>query len=147
MAFGLVKEAVLVGVSEAFSHPSYQVQRLLDLAETWPDQQGSASRGAERCRTARQVSPAEVDELVTAYAAGATVYELAERFGIHRDTIGKHLRARGLVTVKPGLHPDDLPAALELYRAGQTYAQIAVKFGVGGDHGSRPAASSGYPQG
>ncbi|MFI5588130.1 helix-turn-helix domain-containing protein [Amycolatopsis sp. NPDC051758] len=55
---------------------------------------------------------------------------LAERFGVHRGTVGKHLRARGVVTASPGLHPDDVPAALELYEAGWTYARIADKFGV-----------------
>jgi hypothetical protein len=43
------------------------------------------------------------------------VSELAKRLGIHRSTIGKHLRARGIDTTPPGLQPDDVPAALELY--------------------------------
>jgi lambda repressor-like predicted transcriptional regulator len=59
------------------------------------------------------------------------MHELAQRTGIHRSTISKHLRARGIDTTPPGLHPNDVPAAVELYRSGWTYAQIADKFGVG----------------
>jgi hypothetical protein len=120
-----------VGVTEALANPSFQVRRLLNMAEKWPDQQDSSQPPTTQCRTARQLRPEEIDELVTAYTAGETVYELAHRTGIHRSTIGKHLRARGVDTTPPGLHPNDVPAAVELYRAGWTHVQIAEQFGVG----------------
>jgi DNA invertase Pin-like site-specific DNA recombinase len=58
------------------------------------------------------------------------VYELGTRFGIHRVTVGRLLRARGVNTTPPGLHPDDLSEAIDLYRAGLSTARIAKKFGT-----------------
>jgi predicted transcriptional regulator len=76
----------------------------------------------------RQLQPADIDELMKIYEAGATVYELAEQFSINRKTVGKHLRARGVDTKPPGLHPDDVPAAAELYQAGWPLSRLAEKF-------------------
>jgi DNA-directed RNA polymerase specialized sigma24 family protein len=67
---------------------------------------------------------------VTQYLAGKTVRDLAAQFAIHRSTVGKYLHAQGVDTTPPALHPDDVPKALELYRAGWTFKQIADKFGV-----------------
>lgn len=61
------------------------------------------------------------------YGTGATVYTLAAKFGVSRATIGKHLRARGIDTKPPGLHPDDVPTAAQLYEGGWPLARIAVK--------------------
>jgi transposase len=118
-------------VREALSSPSYQVRRLLELATKWANQQESDPLHVPPCRTARQLRPDEVDDLVMAYTGGATVTELAKRLDIHRSTIGKHLRGRGIDPSRKGLSSDDVPAALELYREGRTYAQIAEKFRVG----------------
>jgi DNA-directed RNA polymerase specialized sigma24 family protein len=85
---------------------------------------------ARSYRTARQLKPAELDELVMAYAAGATVFELGDRFGIDRRTVGKHLRGRGVDTTPPGLDPEDVSAAAELYREGWSLLRIAEKFGT-----------------
>jgi len=38
-------------------------------------------------RTARRLSESDVAELVTRYQEGATVYDLAKRFSIHRTTV------------------------------------------------------------
>ncbi|HEY7489088.1 MAG TPA: hypothetical protein VH912_31915 [Streptosporangiaceae bacterium] len=81
-------------------------------------------------KTARQLRPAEIDRLVAEYRAGRTVYELGTRFGIHRATVGQHLRARGIDTTPPGLHSDDVPEAAKLYRAGLSLARIAKRFGT-----------------
>lgn len=72
----------------------------------------------------------EVDELVVAYQAGATVYELAAKFGIHRNTVGDHLRARGINTQPPALTAEETRGAADLYRSGQSLAKIATKYGI-----------------
>ncbi len=79
-------------------------------------------------RTARQLAAPDLDRLVRTYRDGATVYELAGQFGIHRTTVGKHLRARGVDTTPPGLAPEDIPAAAELYRQGWSLARIAERY-------------------
>jgi Recombinase/Recombinase zinc beta ribbon domain/Helix-turn-helix domain of resolvase len=121
-------KAMLVGVVEALAHPSQPVRRLLDLAKTWPDGLQGDGAAPTACRTARQLRPIEIDELVTRYTAGATVYDLADRFSISRATVGQYLRGCGVDTKPPGLHPDDVPAAAKLYEGGWSLARIAGKF-------------------
>jgi DNA invertase Pin-like site-specific DNA recombinase len=44
----------------------------------------------------RRLKPDEIDALVRAYEGGATVYELATRFKIHRTTVSEHLHHQGV---------------------------------------------------
>ena len=123
---------IRVGVIEALSSPSSRVQRMLNLAATWSDHARPANSSPARApRTARQLQASEVDKLVAGFHGGASVARLARQFGIHRGTVSKHLRARRIDPSPKGLSPDDVPTALELYRDGWTYAQLAEKFGVG----------------
>jgi DNA-directed RNA polymerase specialized sigma24 family protein len=50
----------------------------------------------------RKVTPRlpddQVDELVRGYQDGASVYQLADRFGIHRGTVSRRLHHAGVVT-------------------------------------------------
>lgn len=117
---------------EALSSPSSRVQRLLNIAADWFDHARPVnSPPAHAPRTARQLQAAEVDELVAGFHGRASVVGLARQFGIHRGTVSKHLRTRGIDPSPRGLSPDDVPTALELYRDGWTYAQLAEKFGAG----------------
>lgn len=119
-----------VGVTEALSRPSPQTKGLLALAKTWRASSTCDLPHLSPQRTARQLRPTEVDKLVAAYQAGLGMRELAVRFSISRSTVGQHLRARGVDTQPPGLHPDDIPAAVQLYRTGWSLARIADKFGT-----------------
>lgn len=51
---------------------------------------------ARRRKTLRALSPTAVAEMVKLYRTGATTYELAERFGCHRNTVSDRLKAEGL---------------------------------------------------
>jgi DNA-directed RNA polymerase specialized sigma24 family protein len=44
----------------------------------------------------------QIDELVRGYQDGASVYELANRFGIHRGTVSRHLHHAGVPTRSRG---------------------------------------------
>jgi DNA-binding CsgD family transcriptional regulator len=63
----------------------------------------------------KQLSPAFVDELVGEYRAGASVYDLQERHGVHRNTIAKHLKHRGVQLGKSPLSESEVAQAKELY--------------------------------
>jgi hypothetical protein len=117
-----------VGALEAFAHPTYRIKRLLHQASTWSGIQVCPPGHASPLPTARHLRPAEIDELVKAYEAGRTVYDLAAQFGIHRTVVGKHLRARGVDTKPPGLHSEDIPTAARLYQGGWSLARIGEKF-------------------
>jgi transposase len=71
-----------------------------------------------------------VGELVAAYEAGAAVRELAGRFNLHRATVGRYLKARGIATRPPVLSDEDVSRAAELYRTGWSLAKIANHYDV-----------------
>jgi hypothetical protein len=63
----------------------------------------------------KQLSPAFVDQLVTEYRAGASVYELQKRHGVHRGTVAKHLKIRGITLGVQPLSRIEIALAQELY--------------------------------
>lgn len=125
-----LKDRYLVEAVQALTHPCRSAKRLLKLAEAWPDELPDDLPPATPCKTARQLRPAEIDELVAAYRAGSTVYELAARFEVHRNTIGSHLRARGIDTTPPALPPEDIPVVVKLYQSGCSLAKIAARYNI-----------------
>jgi len=44
----------------------------------------------------RRLSPTDIDDLVNAYRAGATINQLAAEFSIHRTTVAEHLDRLGV---------------------------------------------------
>jgi hypothetical protein len=63
----------------------------------------------------RQLSPTFVEQLVTEYRAGASVYELQKRHGVHRSTVAKHLKHRGIALGVQPLSSSEIARAQELY--------------------------------
>lgn len=70
-----------------YSNIKLQVRQLESLRQQLPSLDAPIRRSSERRNPgrARRLSEAQVEELVAGYNAGATVYELGERFGISRD--------------------------------------------------------------
>lgn len=63
-------------------------------------------------------------------SAGATVYELAARFGIHRVTVSAHLHSRGVTLRHQGLDDEGVVEAIRLYEGGWSLARIGDRLGV-----------------
>ncbi len=80
----------------------------------------------------RLLSPADIDDLVNAYRAGATISQLAAEFGIHRTTVTGHLDRHGVPRRSEQTAWDDdiLREAAELYATGLSLADLAHQFGV-----------------
>lgn len=78
---------------------------------------------------AKILSPAECIRLVARYQDGATVYELAAAFGVHRGTIARRLKAEGVKLRNQPLSKADVRRAVELYTSGQSILQIGVELG------------------
>lgn len=70
------------------------------------------------------LSPAQVDELVALYEAGATLVELSERFGVHHRTAAAHLVRRSVPIRRRGLNEHHLAEAVELYTSGLTLLEV-----------------------
>ncbi|WP_410623199.1 hypothetical protein [Amycolatopsis sp. cmx-8-4] len=66
---------------------------------------------------------------MAAREAGASTYQLGQRFGVHRQTVGKYLKANG-IDLTPGIPPTVLTKASRLYEAGWSLARIATKLDV-----------------
>lgn len=105
------------------------------MAATWPDSlQEAEGRPKKTYRlAARPLETSQVDELVTAYQAGTGVKKLAKQFGIHRETVGKHLKARSIGTTPPTVTAEEIAEAADLYREGWSLARLAAKFGIDDD--------------
>jgi transposase len=102
------------------------------MVKSWPDAPPDEQlQGSGQCRTARQLRPAEIDQLVAEYRAGATTRELAVRFQVWRGTVGKHLKDRGIDTRASAFGLEDAEAAADLYRAGWPLDKIAKQYRVG----------------
>ena len=91
------------------------------------DSTSSTSLGYQPVRHLRR---SEVDQLVRAYGGGAKVAELAALFGIHRETVGKHLQARGIDTRGAKISAEEIQEAAALYRQGWSLDRLAKKFGI-----------------
>ncbi len=73
---------------------------------------------------------AEVEELIEAYLAGATVYELGTRYRISRKTVSIILQREGVPTRYNLLTGPDLHRAVELYPRGDSLVTIGRVFDI-----------------
>jgi transposase-like protein len=98
-----------------------------DLAEGPQEEKGRLSNPPQR-----RLSPTDLDDLLDAYRAGATINQLAAEFGIHRTTVAGHLDRHGVPrhSEQTAWDDDALRRAAELYATGSSLADIAHRFGV-----------------
>lgn len=89
------------------------------------------------------LTPAQADELVVLYEAGATHVELAERFNVHRRTVAAHLLRRSVPIRNRGLDECHLSEAVELYVDGLTLMEVGLRFGVSQQAVRRALAAEG----
>ncbi len=71
-----------------------------------------------RDRVHRRLLPDQVESLVASYRQGATTYELAQEFRIHRHTVTERLERRGTPRRYRSLEPDQIQQAIALYDTG-----------------------------
>jgi len=68
--------------------------------------------------------------MVEGYEAGATLAELASKFGFHRTTVSRSLKKAGLRLRRSGLDEREVLHAIELYEAGMTLAEVGEMLDV-----------------
>ena len=75
----------------------------------------------ESARSARRLSPAEIDQIVDQYRAGGrSVYELSDMFKVHRNTVSLHLKERGVSLRRRPMSPTEIAQAIELHSQGMS---------------------------
>ncbi|GAA5124111.1 hypothetical protein GCM10025762_48630 [Haloechinothrix salitolerans] len=121
----------MVGGTEALAHPARPTRRLLDMASSWPDSlpdQAQSGGRATPCKLARQLRTTDVDQLVAIYQSGASIRKLAKQFGLHTQTVSRHLRSRGIDTNPAAMTAAKLQTAALLYKQGWSLRQLAAKY-------------------
>jgi transposase-like protein len=78
----------------------------------------------------RKLLASEVTHLIDAYQSGATLGQLAARFGISRNTVTKILTLARVPLRSPRLNAGQIDEAVRLYAVGQSLARIGDRFGV-----------------
>lgn len=116
----------------AYYNPKAQLGALEALLKRLPKPGSPAPKRPKRRApgTARQLDAEQTQELIAAYRAGSTVYQLGDQFGIDRRTVGKILTRNGVQTKHPGLTDEDIDHAAQLYADGWSLAKIGEQLGV-----------------
>ena len=78
----------------------------------------------------RRLRELEQLELVDAYRAGESVYRLADRFGIARQTVSAVLERHGVARRYRILTPEDVEAAVRLYESGLSLVDVGDRLVV-----------------
>jgi hypothetical protein len=81
-------------------------------------------------RRARQLDQNQVQTLIQGYAAGATTYELGDRFGIDRRTVSAVLHQHDVPMRRRSLSPSQVDEAIHLYRLGWSLARVGEHLDV-----------------
>lgn len=76
------------------------------------------------------LTPAEVDRLIDDYLTGFSVGYLAQKYGVHRATVSKHLTRNNVLRRQHGLTSDEAAEAVKLYGGGISMWAIARTLGV-----------------
>ena len=63
------------------------------------DSRGPVVRNSQKVQTF--LTPEKVDEVLARYTAGEGVKNLAKEYGVHRNTIWRHAKKRGIVIDSP----------------------------------------------
>ena len=87
----------------------------------------------------------QVDELVARYLDGATLVQLASRFGIHRRTVAEHLARWEVPIRRTGIDSSRFHEVADLYDSGLTLVEVGLKVGTGPDAVRRALVDHGVP--
>lgn len=72
----------------------------------------------------------QVDALIASYAAGATVYELADQFSVNRKTVSRALHRKQVPMRMAGLKDHQIEEAARLYDDCWSLSQIGERMRV-----------------
>jgi transposase-like protein len=134
----------LVGVTGRYSNRSDLLEQLRKVAVILLGDRGDGAAGTgeepvmvspmRSYRLRDRFSPGVFRAMIELYGSGATVQQVAERFGASESSVKRLLRQNTVTRPARSLcdrfSPEDLQTMIDLYRSGTTARQVAEKFEV-----------------
>jgi hypothetical protein len=124
-----------------YSNQTIWAKRISSLANIAGRDREDTGRGLHS--RVRKLTKDEVSVLVACYEPGATVYDLAEQFNIHRTTVSFHLHRQGIKMRRRGLSVEAIARAAQLYQAGWSLARIGEHLCVDAETARQALRASG----
>lgn len=115
-----------LGAYQNLRHRGPAVAYLLTLPQSRPVN----SEHPTPYQRSRRLTECEIEEAAARYLHGATVYDLAEKYGIHRKTVAELLRSRGVSLRYRRLTKEQLADAERLHAEGWSFVRLGNHFGV-----------------
>ena len=136
-----------MGLIGPYYNTKQQVRTLEALIKSLPDPSAPfEGRHLMRLtRTARRLPTEQADELVAAYVAGDSVHDLAQRFGVSRESVNQIVRRRDIPLRPRGLSPEQIDEAVRLYEQGSSLAGIGKRMDVDARTVHRRLVERGVP--
>ena len=127
-----IAETLVAQGSQPIGSPHEGVELVRNWGSDDPPERPREEKGRLSNPPQRRLSPTDINHLIEAYQAGATINQLAAEFGIHRTTVTGHLDRHGVPRHSEQTAWDDeiLKQAAELYATGVSLADVADRFGV-----------------
>jgi len=90
----------------------------------------NSSAQQKRIRHARRLSSTQIAELVADYRAGAgSIYTLADKYDVHRNTVASVLKGQGVAIGKTAMNEQEVDPARMLLSDGLSWNAIGAKIG------------------
>jgi DNA-binding CsgD family transcriptional regulator len=112
-----------VEVAGGYLNPEHNLEVLANLLAIVPSRDTSAQKRKPK-QVQRRLRPAEIAELIAAYEAGASSYELAKQFRIHRHTVTQLLERQGVPRRYQSLTSEQVARATSLYESGLSLSAV-----------------------
>ena len=127
---GLSSNVVLVRqLSNSTSTPLYraiEAYHRLDLRKRPAEEQRARRTEPKR---AKQLNQSELARLTERYCAGATVYQLAKEFGVHRSTVALRLKQAGVELRGQSPTDQQVDEMIQLYTQGLSLEKVGRRTG------------------
>jgi predicted DNA-binding protein (UPF0251 family) len=78
----------------------------------------------------KHLDEGETARMIAAYQAGSSVYELAEHFGCHRETVSRRLKSRGVQMRHLAVTTKQIDTAEHLYASGLSLAEVGTQMRI-----------------